>query len=64
MGYMEFINNIDNCHFDKLKNIFSDSDSVIIVSPFLSESFEMSPLQDILTLKNIILYTTLKSNSI
>lgn len=61
---MELISNINNSHFDKLNNIFSNSDRIVIVSPFLSESFEMSPLQDISTLKEIILYTTLKSNSI
>lgn len=60
---MDLISNIGGSHFDLLKNIFSDSDRVIIVSPFLSESFDVSPLQGA-TIKEIVLYTTLKSNSL
>ncbi|PDY52292.1 restriction endonuclease PLD domain-containing protein [Bacillus toyonensis] len=62
---MKILNNISSTHYNELKNIILDTDELIIVSPFLMESFDnfFVEIKD-MGIKHISLITTLKDNSL
>lgn len=61
---MKIIDNISTNHNIAIQNMLSSADSLILVSPFLTEDFDEF-IHDVATLgiKKVTLITTLKNNS-
>ncbi len=61
---MKLLNNINSNHYNDVKSILSDADELIILSPFLMESFDhfFNQISE-KGIKHITLTTTLKDNN-